>query len=208
MSDKPTKLGDLLAGQESAGLKNQSNYQQLVRDLMERKVHWLIRALCGLIALVGAVFCVSLLVEIFETMNNEVAAIIKLYMAFLFISVLFYSGLAAEIAVRGKIRLGSVPAAIFGALVLAGFFLSLWFFLTFILPKLVELATNEAKDPFTGNLWIIALVCMLLIIAFFGVISAGITFIIHLLYSHFNSQRQKLLEIELALAELSEKVRS
>lgn len=207
MSDKPTKLGDLLAGQESTNTQSQTNYQQLVRDLMERKVHWLIRTLCGLTALAGAAFSVSLLLEIFGSMNNEVAVIIKLYMAFLLISVLFYSGLAAEIAVRGKIRLGSVPAAIFGALVLAGFFLSLWFFLTFILPKLVEMATNEAKEPFTGNLWIIALVCMLLIIAFFGVISAGITFIIHLLYSQFSSQRQKLLEIELALAELSEKVR-
>ncbi len=207
MNDKQTKLGDLLAGQESVYPSAQTKYRQMVRDLMNRKAHGLIRAVCGLLALTGVVFCVSLLVELFERTrgNYDAIFIIKFSLALLLICVLFYTLLAAGVAIRGKVPLGGTPATIFGAVLLAGFFVCLWSFLSFPLPRLVQLAADEAGDPFAGNLWIISLVCMLILIAFFGILTAGMTFIIHLLYSHFSAQRQKLLEIELALAELSEK---
>jgi hypothetical protein len=206
MNDKPNKLGDLLAGQETMNPQSQTEYRRMVGAMMERKVHWFNRVLCGLIALAGAAFCVSLLAELFESNrgDNDVAFVIKFSMILLLLCVLFYTMLIANVAIRGRARLGGTPAAIFGATVMAGFFICLWSFLMYILPKLVELASNNSKDPFAGNLWILALVCMLLIIAFFGVLAAGITFLIHLLYSQFSSQRQKLLEIELALAELAE----
>jgi hypothetical protein len=207
MNDKSTKLGDLLAGQETLDPQSQADYRRLVGAMMERKVHWFNRVLCGLMALAGAVFCVSLLVELFESNrgDSDVSFVIKISMILLLLCVLFYTMIAANVAIRGRARLGGTPAAIFGATVMTGFFICLWAFLTFILPKLVQLASTDSKDPFTGNIWIISLVCMLLIIAFFGVLTAGITFIIHLLYSQFSSQRQKLLEIELALADLPEK---
>ena len=209
MNDKPNKLGDLLAGQETLDPQSQADYRRMVGAMMERKVHWLNRVLCGLIALAGAVFCVSLLAELFETgkCNNDVAFVIKFSLALLLLCVLFYTILAANVAIRGRARLGGTPAAIFGASVMAGFFICLWSFLMFVLPKLYELVMNKTNDAFTGNVWIMALVCMLLVIAFFGVLTAGIAFLIHLLYSQYSQNRQKLLEIELALAELSEKVK-
>jgi hypothetical protein len=207
MKTNENKLGDLLSGQEPVNSQTQTEYRRMVGAMMERKVHWFNRVLCGILALAGAVFCVSLLVELFESNrgDNDVAFVIKFSLILLLLCVLFYTMLIAGVAIRGRARLGGTPAAIFGAAVMAGFFICLWSFLMFVLPKLVELASNESSDPFAGNIWIISLVCRLLIIAFFGVLTAGISFLIHLLYSQFSSQRQKLLEIELALAELSEK---
>jgi len=208
MNDKPNKLGDLLAGQESVNPQSQADYRRMVGAMMERKVHWFNRVLCGLISLAGAVFCVCLLAELFESnRGDEESFIIKFSLALLLLCVLFYTILIANVAIRGRARLGGTPAAIFGATVMAGYFFFLWSFLMFVLPKLHELVTEKGGDPFAANIWLISLVCMLLIIAFFGVLTAGITFLIHLLYSHFSAQRQKLLEIELALADLSEKVR-
>jgi hypothetical protein len=210
MNDKPNKLGDLLAGQESMNSQSQTEYRRMVGAMMERKVHWFNRVLCGLIALAGAVFCVSLLVELFESNrgDNDVAFVIKVSMILLLLCVLFYTMLIAGVAIRGRARLGGTPATIFGASVMAGYFIFLWSFLIFVLPKLHELVLNKTADAFAGNVWVIGMVCMLLIIAFFGVLTAGITFLIHLLYSQYSQNRQKLLEIELALAELSEKMRA
>lgn len=208
MNEKQTKLGDLLAGQESTNPQSQTNYRQLVRDLMNLKPHGLIRGLFGLFALAGVVFCVSLLVELFQRTrgNYDAIFIIKFSLALLLICVLFYTLLAARVAIRGKVPLGGTPATIFGAVLMAGFFVCLWSFLTFPLPRLVQLAKDEAGDPFAGNLWIISLVCMLILIALFGILTAGITFLIHLSYSQYGRNREKLLEIELAMSELSEQM--
>ncbi|NLH15997.1 MAG: hypothetical protein GX455_05415 [Phycisphaerae bacterium] len=207
MNDKQTRLGDLLASQESANPNTLTSYRQIVRSLVDRKPHWLTRGVCGLLALTGVVFCVSLLVELFERTrgNYDAIFIIKFSLVLLLICVLFYTLLAAGVAILGKVPLGGTPATIFGAVLMAGFFVCLWSFLTFPLPRLVQLAADEASDPFTGNLWIISLVCMLILIALFGILTAGITFLIHLMYSQYGRTREKLLEIELALAELSER---
>jgi hypothetical protein len=209
MNDKTNKLGDLLAGQETLDPQSQTEYRRMVGAMIERKVHWFNRVLCGILALAGAVFCVCLLAELFESNrgDEEVSFIIKFSLTLLLLCVLFYTVLIANVAIRGRARLGGTPATIFGATVMAGYFFFLWSFLMFVLPKLHELVTEKAGDPFAANVWIMALICMLLVIAFFGVLTAGITFLIHMLYSQFSSQRQKLLEIELALAELSEKVK-
>jgi hypothetical protein len=209
MNDKTNNLGDLLAGQETLDPQSQTEYRRMVGAMIERKVHWFNRVLCGILALAGAVFCVCLLAELFESNrgDEEVSFIIKFSLALLLLCVLFYTVLIANVAIRGRARLGGTPATIFGATVMAGYFFFLWSFLMFVLPKLHELVTEKAGDPFAANVWIMALICMLLVIAFFGVLTAGITFLIHMLYSQFSSQRQKLLEIELALAELSEKVK-
>jgi hypothetical protein len=217
MNDKSSKLGDLLAGQESENHRAQTDYRKMVRDLMERKIHGLSRVFWGLIALAGVVFCVSLVVELFESNigNHEVAFIVKFSMAVLFLCVLFYTNLAARIAIRGKVRPGGTPAAIFGASVMAGFFACLWLFLIFILPKLVQMFSGKPDNPvtdktvefFIANLWI-GTTFMLLMIAFFGVVTAGISILIHLQHCHFSAQRQKLLEIELAVANLTEEIQS
>jgi type II secretory pathway component PulF len=206
MKNHNTTIGALLPEQEPENPQASAKYRQIVRSMMEHKIHWLIRVVCGLIALTGAIFCVSLLVQIFESMNHTLETIIKLYMGFLLISVLIYSVLAAIVAIRGTIRIGCTPPAVFGALVLAGFFLSLWFFLTFIFPRLIEIMKTESSDPGVVNLWFFGMANLLMMIAFFGVLSVGIVFIIYLLYSQYSHNRRKLLEIELALADLSEKI--
>ncbi len=206
MKNNHNTIGALLPEQEPVNPRSNADYRQVVRSMMERKIHWLIRAVCGLIALVGAIFCVSLLVQIFEGMNNTLETIVKLYMGFLLISVLIYSVLAAVVAIRGTIRIGYAPAAIFGALVLAGFFLALWFFLIYIFPRLIEIMKTQTSDPGVANLWFFGMANLLMMIFFFSVLSVGIVFIIYLIYSQYSHNRRKLLEIELALADLSEKI--
>ncbi len=206
MKNHKNQFVDQLLGQESIDSTLKAGYENHIADMVDRKIHWLPRAICAFIALGGIVFSASLCWELFEPFQHEeVEFIVKSSIFLLLICVVFYTSWAAIAAIRGKSRFGSAPSVILGAVVASGFFACLWSFLVFVFPKLIQLSHEKSDYPFTSDIWLIGSVCMFLMIGFFGVLTAGITFILHLLCKHHSQNRQKLLEIELAIVELAEK---
>ena len=205
MKNQNHSFAEKLIGQESMDSGLRTDYQKRIADMMDRKIHWLPRGIFGLIALGGIVYSVSLVWELFEPLESEVNFIIKGSIFFLLACVVFYTSWIAITAIRGKSRIGSTPSIISGVVIVTGFFAFLWSFLIFVLPRLMQLLHEKSDYPFVGDMWVIGTVCMLLIIGFFGVLTAGIVFMLHLLCKYHSRNHRKLLEIELALADLSEK---
>jgi hypothetical protein len=206
MKNQEKPFADQLLGQESVDLNLKAGYEKRVLDMVYGKVGWLTRTFYIVAALIGIVFSISLVVEIFEPMcNQDLMVIVKGSLICLFLCVAFYTCLAAAAAIRGNVPLGAAMPIVLGAVILSGFFVCLWLFMTFILPIVYEYSQHTAEVFPAKNAWIVGLVCMVIIFALFGVLAAGITFILHLLYKHHGQNRQKLLEIELAIVELAEK---
>jgi hypothetical protein len=205
MKNKNNQFADQLLGQESVDASIKAGYEKRIADMVDYKIHWLLRILCAVAALGGFVFSIFLCGEFLKPFQHDLKFIIKISIFLLMPCVVFYTKWAADVAIRGKSRFGSAPSVILGALVASGFFACLWSFLIFVLPKLMQLFHEKSEYPFVSDIWIIGTVCMFLIIGLFGVLTAGITFILHLLCKYHSQNHRKLLEIEMALAELSEK---
>ncbi len=204
-NEKHTLRNHLLA-QDDIDNQAHNQYERSLRRMIHRKMHWIWRLLCGLAALGGIAFAISLIHELCEPMHHDVEVFIKVGMGSLLLCVVFYTILIGVSAIRGTVRFGSVMPVVLGGVILSGFFICLWTFLIFVLPKLYELSQSQINASMGPDFWIIGMVCIFLFIGFFGVLTAGMTFIIHLLYKHYCHIQRKLLEIELAIADISEKL--
>lgn len=206
MKNEKNTLRNHLLEQDDVDNHARYQYERSLRMMIHRKMHWIWRLVCGVAALGGIVFAVSLVHDLCKSMHSDVEVFIKVGIGSLLLCVIFYTILAGYSAVRGTVRFGSVMPVVLAGVILSGFFICLWTFLIFVLPKLYELSQSQNNAPMGPDLWIIGMVCTFLFIGFFGVLTAGMTFIIHLLYKHYSHIQRKLLEIELAIAEMSEKL--
>jgi hypothetical protein len=204
MKNQKNQFVDQLLGQESMDSNLRADYEKRIANIVDRKIHWFPRLICALAALGGIIFSISLCIELFEPLQHGVGFIIKSSIFFLLVCVIFYTSWAAMTAIRGRSRFGSAPSVILGAVVVSGFFACLWSFLIFVLPTLNVLFHDKTELPIY-NIWPIINLCMFLMIGFFGVLTAGVAVILHLLCKYHSQNRQKLLEIELAIVELAEK---
>jgi hypothetical protein len=206
MKNHTNSFAEKLLGQESLDSNLRADYEKRIANMVDRKIHWLPRIICALAALGGIVFSISLGTEFFRPHEKGFNIIIKSSIFLLLICVVFYTSWAAMMAIRGRSRFGSVSSIILGAIVVSGFFICLWSFLIFIFPTLFQWFQGKTEQPFMSVMVMqISTVFMFLIMGFFGVLTAGVTFILHLLCKYHGQNHRKLLEIELALAELSEK---
>jgi hypothetical protein len=205
MKNQKNQFVDQLLRQESLDSSLKAGYEKCIADMVQCKIHWLTRTFYILAVLAGIVFSISLVRRFFEPNGNHFFAVtLKCSLICLFLCVAFYTCLAAAAAIRGNVPLGTATPVVLGAVVLSGFFLCQWFFMICILPIIYE-RKNTTGGGTANDAWIVGLGCMMIIITLFGVLTAGITFILHLLYKHYSQNRQKLLEIELAIVELAEK---
>jgi hypothetical protein len=206
MNNQSNQFSEKLLGQETMDSQLKMDYQSRIASMMNRKSHWLVRLVFGLLALGGVVFSISLCVNLFKSYRqSEVELIVKCGIFFLLVCVLFYTFWAATAAIAGRSLFGSAPSVVLGAVIVTGFFVCLWSFLIFVLPKLMQLYSSKSEYPFESNIWLVGMVCMFLMMGFFGVLTAGVTFVLHLLCKYHGQNQRKLLEIELAIADLVEK---
>jgi hypothetical protein len=206
MNNQSNQFSEKLLGQETMDSRLKMDYQARIASMMNHKFHWLVRLVCGLLALGGVAFSILLCNDLFKPYRqSEVELIVKCGIFFLLVCVLFYTFWAAAAAIGGRSLFGSAPSVVLGAVIVTGFFACLWSFLIFVLPKLMQLYSSKSEYPFESNIWLVGMVCMFLVMGFFGVLTAGVTIVLHLLCKYHGQNQRKLLEIELALAELSEK---
>jgi hypothetical protein len=206
MNNQSNQFSEKLLGQETMDSQLKMDYQTRMASMTNRKSHWLVRLIFGLLALGGIVFSISLCINLFDSYRqSEVELIVKCGIFFLLVCVLFYTFWAAAAAIGGRSLFGSAPSVVLGAVIVSGFFACLWSFLIFVLPRLMQLYSSKSGYPFESDLWIVGTVCMFLIMGFFGVLTAGVTIVLHLLCKYHGQNQRKLLEIELALADMSEK---
>jgi hypothetical protein len=205
MKNHNNSFTEKLLGQESVDSQFKSDYEKRIASIMDHKNHWLTRTFYVLVALVGILFSLSIVRGIFRLEENELDVFMKAGEICLLLCVAYYSCLAAAAAIRGNVPLRTVTPVILGAVVLSGFFFCMRFFWLYILPALSRFGHDATEGLPVLAAWSVAGCFMIIIMIMFGVLAVGVTFILHLLHKHHRQDRQKLLEIELALAELTEK---
>ena len=174
------------------------NYEKEIKNMLEKKLNHFWRvgfAILSILGLLAAIPFFEMITKRFGTSLGEFIRIVAFLGCILTMTWVVTTG---WIAIKGKLNLRKYPARIAAIGIAMGFFFISYFLFVFVFP----IALNEPMDYRS----IIGI--YLALIGFFFVVIIALSVIISVLYGFGYRTREKLLEIELHLAELSERLES
>jgi hypothetical protein len=191
---------DKLLNLESQNPEYKLKYEREVKVMLEEKLNLLTRIVLGLLALFGLFITIIYLVHLFKHYgSDEIDFVYKLIVMLAVFLFFILSVLSGFMAVRGKTNLALKSNAHYFATVLGvilGFVVITQLMLMYIIP-LTKINPLDLRS---------ILGTQLIFILFFLLITLTLCLILKKIYKSEVKTREKLLEIEYRIAEISDKL--
>ena len=173
-------------------------YKKEIKSMLEKKLNYFWRAVFAILSVLGLLATLQFFEMSSKKFGTSLGEFIRIVAILGCVLTLSWTATMGWIAIKGKLNLRKYPARIAAIGIALGFFFISYFLFVFIFP----IALNEPMDYRS----IIGI--YLALIGFFFVVIIALSLIISTLNSLGYRTREKLLEIELHIAELSEKLES
>jgi hypothetical protein len=195
--NKPDKtFRDKLLELNKPNQSYKDKYEKEIQKMLEKKLNYFWRIGFSIFSILGMLVTITFLKLAFSKMGHkDLGMFVRTITVSGAVLALAWMSLTAWIAITGKLNLRNQPARMAAIGIALGFFLMLYLMLVFLFPVVLNEPTGHS---------IIGIYISL--IGFFLVVTISLCLIISALYRVGFRTREKLLEIEYRLADLTDKL--
>ena len=197
MNKSDKALRDELLEMEKPNAGYRREYEKEIRAMFEKKLNHLWRVVFAILSVIGLLVALPFIHLASSKVGDETLGLfIRVITVSGVILALAWTALTGWAAVRGKLNLRIQPASMAATGLGLAFFFMTYLVFVFVLP--ITWVAPTDNRPICGLL--------LALVGFVLVATVGLCLILHILYRTEFRTREKLLEIEYRLVDLSEKI--